>query len=503
MKLKNSVALAVAAAMLLSVTAFADAKPQPKDEVVYVNLTATGAVDSVYVVNGFDLTAPARLQDYGNYTELKNLTTTQPLTTIDGAVTVEAPAGRFYYQGKLESSVALPWTVAVSYQLDGRPISPELLAGQSGKLEITLGLATREDAPALYKEHFALQASLSLDSERCRNIVAPGATVANAGSNKQLSYMLLPGATKQYTLTADVTDFTLDGIQIAGVPMNMEFDKPDTSGVSGKLTDLKDGVAKLDDGAVELDDGVGALYEGVWELRDGTADLNDGVYQMVRNLPEMQSGAEQFTAGLAGMAQGAAGLAAGFSDPQLAQLQGGILQLAQGLSAVTGDQTLVPLLNQYFSAMSGLGQGTAALSGGLTQLSGAAGDLRSGIGSLSGGISELYQGTQGLKEGAQQLYEGVAELKDGTAELTDGTKEFRDESSTMDSKIDEEVDKLMAQYSDNDYTLSSFVNPKNTNVTGVQFVLKTAGVTKETVPVQAQHEDAPTTLWERITALFQ
>ena len=57
-----------------------------KEEVVYATLDANGDMDSLYVVNAFNLDAPQTITDYGTYTQTKNLSTSDSLVYQDGKV---------------------------------------------------------------------------------------------------------------------------------------------------------------------------------------------------------------------------------------------------------------------------------------------------------------------------------------------------------------------------------------------------------------------------------
>lgn len=45
---------------------------------------------------------------------------------------------------------------------------------------------------------------------KCQNIEADQATIANVGSNKRLSYIILPGEGANLEITADVTDYGIN-----------------------------------------------------------------------------------------------------------------------------------------------------------------------------------------------------------------------------------------------------------------------------------------------------
>ena len=87
-----------------------------KDENVYVNLNQDGSVFGVYVVNEYDLDEGTDITDYGNYNSVKNLTTDDQLKVSGDKVEIQAPAGKFYYQGNLKNA-EVPWDISISYRL--------------------------------------------------------------------------------------------------------------------------------------------------------------------------------------------------------------------------------------------------------------------------------------------------------------------------------------------------------------------------------------------------
>ena len=59
-----------------------------KEEVVYGKLNADGTVQRLYTVNHFAGSAGRTVTDYGDYTAVRNMTTTDPIAYADGAVTL-------------------------------------------------------------------------------------------------------------------------------------------------------------------------------------------------------------------------------------------------------------------------------------------------------------------------------------------------------------------------------------------------------------------------------
>ena len=150
-------------------------QPQ-KDENVYVTLNGDGSVAGVYVVNEYVLEQETDIVDYGDYTEVKNLATTDELVLEDGKVTVTAPEGKFYYQGYLEDK-CIPWEISITYLLDGTEMSASELAGKSGKLKIILEVKDNKASEDEFFDNYLVQGTVTLHTENCSNITAEGGEI--------------------------------------------------------------------------------------------------------------------------------------------------------------------------------------------------------------------------------------------------------------------------------------------------------------------------------------
>jgi len=191
-----------------------------KDEVVYARLSPEGKAEAVYLVNSFETDEAADVTDYGDYADVQPLGEAGAFDYRDGKADIRLLPGRFNYQGTLKAD-ALPWTFALAYRLDGKETEPASLSGASGRLEVTLTVAPNE-AMKPYADSLTLQVTVTLDSEKCLNIKAEKATQAVAGGSRTLSYVILPGQPAEYRFSADVRDFSMQGVQAAGVRMEMD-----------------------------------------------------------------------------------------------------------------------------------------------------------------------------------------------------------------------------------------------------------------------------------------
>ena len=222
--------------------------------------------------------------DYGNYAYVQNLTDNSEIRLEKGKVTVDAQGNQLYYEGFLMNP-QLPWDISIKYILDGKETSSDDIAGKSGSLIIQIETDANPLGNKDFFDSYALQISLTLDSSICKNISAPGGTVATAGRNKQVSYVVLPGKASNIKLSADVKNFEMPAVTIGGVRLNMDFsiENYDLS----EIEELTDAVAELDDGVEELLDGIFDMKKGVSDLHSGTKELRDGVGEFKDGVGEL------------------------------------------------------------------------------------------------------------------------------------------------------------------------------------------------------------------------
>ena len=277
-----------------------------KEENVYVNLDDNGSVDDVYVVNSYDLKKDQKITDYGDYTSLVNLSSDDKLNDQNGKITVNGEKGKFYYQGNLDSA-KIPWNVDILYELDGKEIDAKDLAGKSGKLKIILKITQNKSADKDFFDNYLMQVSLSLNTKQCKDIKAEGATAANSGDNKQLTYNIMAGQEKEITIKTNVKDFELDPISFSAVPMSFDIDtdQMDTSKLTNKTKDLTDGVQSLNDGAKQLKSGSGKLQSGISTYGKGVNALYKGADTLFAGANQLNPGIKAYTTGVDQVATGA------------------------------------------------------------------------------------------------------------------------------------------------------------------------------------------------------
>lgn len=388
-KFLTSTLTVILSVSMLSVPVNASSENTTKEEVVYINLNTDGSVKEINVVNIFDLAGEGEIVDYGRYVSVRNMTTTDKINNLDNEITIKTNADKLYYEGRLDNNI-IPWDISIHYYLDGKEYEATEIAGKSGELKIAMSVHENTAAQGDFFNNYALQASFTLDTETCKNIVADGATIANVGSDKQLTYTMLPGKETDITITANVTNFEMKGVSINGIPLNLNIEVDDDE-LMDQVTELLDAIEKLDNGAGELENGVFDLQEGADnDLRSGVFDLQDGAGELHNGAASLKEGGDTLKSGAQNLQNGAATLDEGVRslNSGIAKIQTALNTLNQNSSGLTeGSAKIKTALVQVQSAVNGVSVSAEDL----TALTSASGQMKSGIDSLVNGLSELQQ----------------------------------------------------------------------------------------------------------------
>lgn len=462
---------------------FADTDNIPKEETVYSTLFENGGVNEIFVVNGFSLSEDREIEDYGDYSAVRELTQKTKIYKEGDRLTIEGKKGKFHYEGTLKSK-DLPWLIDIKYFLDGKERTVKELEGKSGHLKINLKTGKNPKVKGGFFESYTLQVMFTYDPEKTENVAGKGATFLNSGTKKQALFTVMPGKAGNITLSLDVKDFEMEGILINGIHMDMDFDVDIDSEMQEKIDELKDGVIELDDGVIELEDGIIEFKDGTEELRDGVFDLRKGIRDFDKGVGELSKGLKELNKNSESLVSGAGTIflntltqvhsqlsEGGISLPPLtgsnyeAVLDGvisGARQVAIDAALKTVEDSIRSTITTSYGAfmtpeqiedevvsqmeafkespgyealVSGVDavlatdlayQGMkASLTEAKTQLKGLD-DFRKGVGEYTKGVSEIAKGAVKLEDGSFELKDGIYELYDGTIDLYDGAIELMD-----------------------------------------------------------------------------
>jgi len=508
MKKKLFAAAAVLLTVLLIVPASAAAKSSAKEEVIYGILNTDGSVKNLYAVNIF---TDKDITDYGNYKEIKNLTNADKINYKNDEITIKSSSEMFYYQGTL-TNAALPWNIKITYKLDGKNISTEELAGKSGNLDIAIFITKNTEANSVFFDNYALQTTVTLDSDICSNIKADNAVIAEAGGKKQISATFLPGSGGNITVSADVKKFEMDSISVNAIKMALDVNINHDE-FSNELSLLKKAASSLDDGAIGLlagmeqfcagmkeysnglkaySEGLGELNDGVGELAYGAAGITQGLFELAaqnKSLTDAANAIQQKAFDEANSIIASMGLELPVLTPQ------NYIEILEALPQFAELKKQLDSAVQFTQGIIGYTSGVAALYDGAEDLSDGAADLKDNISNIFAGANDLY-------DSAEKLYLAADNLKKGIAEYRQGTKQFRSSTAGIDDTIDEMIDEMLEGITGGSECVS-FVSEKNTNVENVQFVLKTDPIEyNEPENNDKAVETKPLTFWQKFLKLF-
>lgn len=490
---KKGIALSLAAFMAanLSVPVSAAEKTSGKEEVIYVMTQADGTVDNVNAVNifpGGDVT------DYGDYSSVKMLTTTDKIHQKKDKITFSSSADKVYYQGTLKNA-EVPWDISIRYFLNDEEYSAEEIAGKSGALEIKVSITENPKCKNSFFDKYALQAAFLLDTNLCTNIKADGATEANVGADKQLSYTVLPGKGLETSIYADVENFEMDAVSINGVKLdlNMDIDKDELTDKTEELmkavktlnqgtTQIYDGAKKLKNGGGTLNLGISAFHSGVGKLDSGILTLQKGMKSMEKGVntlnsksSDLKKGSGQIEEGIESAAKGAKSLQdnLGYAQYKGAMAKNGlnvddlknknqqavsncsaqIESLKKTISVLESQQGQEKQIEQlqsqisYMENMMQLLKANSAAMGGtesyLNSVSSGAKKLSSGTSALETAYDKFNRGLTGYTNGVSSVSSGYHQMTDGVSSLASGSKELLKNSGKLSSGSSELYDGIV------------------------------------------------------------
>ena len=323
--------------------------------------------------------------------------------------------GSTIYNGAEE----LPFTMKVTYYLDGVEISAADLAGKSGHVKIVFNYNSTAKYNGRFIPFLALT-TLNLDHSKFSNIRLNNGKIFNENSsaytilgygltrlNANLGTDFLPDT---FIFEADTTSFKMaDTYTIFINDILADIDLSELN----RLDDLKNAIYKLEDATNKLVNGAAELSNGIAKTIDGTKTIYAGSQTIATKTQEAATGASELKNGLETAVANNAVLKTGADnliDTTIAQVN------ASGLIPVTVTREnysqILPeehtarktidfgfgIIN-YINGISAAATGAATLSTGLTQLVNGATTLSNGLGVLLEGENQLYQGSITLRDG--------------------------------------------------------------------------------------------------------
>lgn len=409
--LKKTCAVTLSAAMVLGLAATAGnvsyaATNVEKEETVYVNLDSDGTVDDVTVSNWLkNVTGTGDVQDISNLKDIKNVKGDETFTQNGDKLTWKANDADIYYQGTTDEKP--PVNVKISYQLDGKDIKAEDLAGKSGKLKMTIQYennSTFEDEVdgknVKMNTPFLMASAVILPVDTFSEVTVSQGKLVSEGSNQILVAYGMPGLADSLNLTDDMKDEMNeklgDTVTVEATVKDFSMDSIYTVASSSEFSDID-----LDDDSDmnDLEDAVNDLADATDELISGSSDLSDGLTTLKDNFKTYASGVGDVSKGASDLSTGAGKLAKGIK-----QYTNGVTTLTNGAGQyVSGANQLASGVTQYIS-------GEKVLDDGISKLYNSAKDFPTKYSEFDAGLNDYVNGVNSIPT---TISKKVGDITDG------------------------------------------------------------------------------------------
>lgn len=348
-----------------------------KDESVYLISDANGNVNKTIVVDHLkNKDKKDTLEDASNLSDIENVKGKEKFTQSGDKLTWQAGGKDIYYQGTATEEP--PVTQKVTYYLDGKEISPEDLAGKSGKVKIrfdytntTSYTETVNGEKQTVSVPFAAITGLVL-GDGFENIeVTNGKAEVSDSSSVVLGYAL-PGLKNSLgikdkdldgdvnipeymEMTADVKNFSMPAAMtfVVNASDYVSTDGIDTSDLDDMINDLKDASTQLQDGSKTLAEGTDTLADGLSTLQSKLGTFASGVGTLQNGLKTYTDGVSTLSGGLNKLNSNVPTLSNGITtlNSSAKSLNDGVALLNATVSAKFTDSEKKTLLDQVHSTL--------------------------------------------------------------------------------------------------------------------------------------------------------
>lgn len=336
-----------------------------KSETVYVFQKADGSVKNQTVSNSLTNGNGAQLlQDQTDLTDIENVEGDQEFTQSSEGTVWDAKGGDISYRGTTTKEA--PVDIKVSYQLDGKDVSPDDISGKTGHVKIHIAYTNNSkqtvDGQTVYTPFLAMT-GLILDNDNFTNVTTDNAKVIDDGDRHLIAGYAMPGLKESLGLDdsidldipssvdieADATDFSLDSMLTlvsSDFFGDVDVDNLNAGNIQDQLNQMQDAMNQLIDGGATLTDGLQQLNTGAASLKDGATQVDEGAATLSDKLGDakagsakLKSGTEQLVAGVGELSGKTGGFSTAIDGAK--QLATGSSQLETGLNKAIGGVQLI------------------------------------------------------------------------------------------------------------------------------------------------------------------
>lgn len=422
-----------------------------KDETVYLISDASGNVNQTIVSDHLiNRDKSDTLKDKSSLKDIENVKGDETFSQSGDDLTWQADGNDIYYQGT--STAQAPVSQKVTYYLDGKEISPEDLAGKSGKVTIHFDYTNHSTYTETVNGEevtvcvpFAAITGMVLD-DSFSNVEVTNGKVQNTGKGNIVIGYALPGLKDSLDLNDDDLDEDVDipeSFEVTADVENFSLETAMTVVANAGSFLSTDGTSDLS----SVDDMIDTLTDASEQLQDGSKQLSDGLDTLQSSLKEFSTGMNTLSGGIKSYTDGAKTLGNGIGSLKngMDSLAGSAPALIDGVNQLkTGSSQAASGAGQLVAGYEGTSE-QAGLVDGAKQLADGAAQVASGVASVQDGASQLKTGSQSAVSGAQALADGSAQVSAGVDQVcgtvSDMMKQMGGLSTQAQQMIDEKINK--------------------------------------------------------------
>ena len=509
--MKKLIPIALSAALLLSgcrqtanpapapAQTAASSKTTPdgvdKAETVYAKANASGTVTEITVEATLKAREGATISDAADLQDITNKEGDEEyIPGADHTLLWQNHGSSITYEGRSDAS--LPVSIGVTYYLDGQEISPDALAGSSGRVRIRFDYTNQtcqnvriDGQEYTVRVPFTAITALILDGTRFTNIASENGKAMDLDGQTAVLGMAMPGLADSlrlnefeplkdteipdyFEVSADVTDFALDFTATILTPSALnDLDLSDTNDLdelSDALNSLTDATDEIADGAGDLADGIQSYYDGFHTYADGVQSVNEGAEALADGLSQLYDNGQTLLTGIQALRDGLNTI-----SNSVHEMNGDSTDSSQEDMQSKLNEALAPAIADYGATLvtdvcndadmlaalqtltqdqqdalnaalqkalgSAVAKDTPALAGNVaaTVSELLMQSVTSGFAQLSTGLDQLASGSDELAQGADAYIKAVGQASQGADALAKGSAELDDASAALYSGLAE------------------------------------------------------------------
>ena len=402
--MKSKLFKTMAASLLISMSLYTlPVAAFTKDETIYSNLDSNGnayqKIVTEHLINEEDLEL---LKDMTDLLNIENTNGEESYKEEGNYIVWDASGKDIYYKGTTENE--LPVKISIKYYLDDNEITPEELAGKSGKVTIKIEFNNIESHQVRISEKnttlytpFVVAFGTIINNENIDNLNISSGKIIDDGTKSTILGFSFPGMKESLNITNneidipedmeisfETTKFEANNIICYTAPITIKedlkiFDKIDS--IYSKIDSLKEATNKLVDGSKELSEGLTSLDNGVEKLNSGSKELYDGSNQLKDGSKTIKDNMSKFVVGTDSINNGQKQITTGLTSIKNA--------LPSEEENIKNQNTLNYLKSQNTNAKSKLSDANTALEAKLTQIENQKKEAKDKITTIEGQIEAI------------------------------------------------------------------------------------------------------------------